>query len=58
MDGNGVVDAADALAVLKHAAQIESITDEESFAAGDLDENGQLEAADALEILKIAAQLS
>ncbi len=58
VDGNGVVDAADALAVLKHAAQIESITDEESFAAGDLDENGQLEAADALEILKIAAQLS
>ena len=57
VDGNGVVDAADALAVLKHAAQIESITDEESFTAGDLDGNGQLEAADALIILKIAAQL-
>ncbi|MFQ9985423.1 MAG: dockerin type I repeat-containing protein, partial [Lachnospiraceae bacterium] len=58
VDGNQVIDASDALAVLKHAAQLAVITDQESVAAADVDGNGQIDASDALEILKIAAQLS
>ena len=56
VDGNDVVDANDALAVLKHAAQIEDI-DDAYIAEADVDGNGVVDANDALGILKMAAQL-
>ena len=56
VDGNGIIDAIDALTVLKVAAQLESI-DEYASARADVDKNGSIDANDALQILKMAAQL-
>lgn len=57
VDGNDIVDAADALLVLQRVAQLVVLT-EDQFQRADMDGNGLLNAADALEILKIAANLS
>lgn len=56
VDFNGAVNATDALAVLKHAAKIQLMTDEQLEVA-DMDSNTKIDAADALVILKIAAKL-
>ena len=56
MDGDGIVDANDALLILKIAAQLETASDGQRL-AGDVDENGTLDANDALFVLKKAAQL-
>ena len=56
VDGNGVIDANDALLVLKAAAQLEDLS-EEAKAAADVTFDGVVDANDALEILKLAAQL-
>lgn len=56
LNNDGVVDAKDALTVLRMAAKIEEIK-EDSVVIGDMDDNGYLDASDALSILKIAAKL-
>ena len=56
MDGDGIVDANDALLILKIAAQLETASDEQKV-VGDVDDNGTLDANDALFVLKKAAQL-
>ena len=57
IDGNGFVDAEDALAVLKYAAQLITDFTEEQIALADIDHNNTVDAEDALLILKTAAQL-
>lgn len=54
VDGDGSVDAKDALLVLKHAAKIELLENAESY---DVSGNGSIDADDALIILKYAAKL-
>ena len=56
LDGDGVVDANDALIALKAAAQLIDMEDA-YLTYGDMDGNGVLDANDALIMLKIAAQL-
>ncbi len=51
---NGNVDAVDALATLKHAVQMEEITDPTAFLMADCDQNLKLDAVDALKTLCIA----
>ena len=53
---DGEVSAADALAVLKHAAQIE-LLEGRALAEADVDRSGVIDSKDALLILKYAAQL-
>lgn len=53
-DTDGQVDAADALAILKHSVGKGEITDELAFLMADTDDNGTLDAADALTALRIA----
>ena len=50
------IDAEDALLVLKHAAQLETLT-EEQIKAADVDGSGIVDAEDALLILQYAAQI-
>lgn len=54
VDENGKVSAEDALAVLKHVAQLK-VLDEEHQKVADFDENGKVTAEDALGILKKVA---
>ena len=54
--GDGVIDAEDALAVLKHAAQLERIPEDLQWVAKITDDD-VIDAEDALEILKYAAQI-
>ena len=56
VNGDNIIDANDALAVLKHAAQLVLLSDS-ALKAADLDNDGTIDANDALTILKIAAQL-
>ena len=56
VDGNSVVDASDALLVLKAAAQIETLSDAQK-AVADVEKDGVIDANDALKILKFAAQI-
>ena len=56
VNADEIVDAEDALLILKIAAQLETASDAQR-AAGDMDNNGTLDANDALIVLKIAAQL-
>ena len=56
VDINGIVDANDALAILKHAAQIE-LLGEEGQAAAHTNSDGVIDAEDALNVLKLAAQM-
>lgn len=51
------INAVDALAVLKHAAKIEVLSEEDLIRA-DLNEDEKIDAKDALEILKIAAKIT
>ncbi len=53
---DGIVDAEDALLVLRHAALLEELTGDQ-FANADMNGDLVLTADDALEILKISAQL-
>lgn len=53
---DGIINAADALAVLKHAASLETL-EGDSAANADVDSNGIIDASDALGILKYAAGL-
>ena len=57
LDQNGIVNAADALTVLKIAADLKKPTSAEKTAA-DVNKDGRVNAADALSILKYAAGLS
>ena len=56
MNDDGIIDASDALLILKIAAQIEPATGMQLI-IGDVDGNGFLDANDALQVLKRAAQL-
>lgn len=56
VDLSGSVNATDALMVLKCAAKLQTLTDEQ-LGVADLDSNGSIDASDALIILKIAAKL-
>lgn len=56
VDNNGVVNAADALMTLKHAAKLVELSESEQMAA-DMNEDKMIDAADALMILKKAAKL-
>ena len=56
VDNDGVIDAQDALSVLKHAAMLELIRDELLWTA-DVTDDGLIDAADALKILKFAAKI-
>ena len=56
-DMNKSVDAVDALAMLKHAAKIQLITDGLSLSLSDVNHDGNINAEDALEALKIAAKI-
>lgn len=57
VNGDGAVDASDALCVLKHAARIEELTMQEDLAAADMNGDHTIDAEDALQILKTAAQI-
>lgn len=56
VDKNALINAADALKVLKHAAKLEILNDTELLSA-DVNKDETADAADALEILKYAANL-
>lgn len=56
-DLSKIVDAADALMVLKHAAKLELIKDGLALDLSDVNHDNNIDASDALEILKIAAKL-
>ena len=56
VDMNGIVDAADALLVLKDAAKLIGLNDEQVLLA-DIETDDNVDAADALKILKIAAKI-
>ena len=56
LDGNGSVDASDALQILRIAAKLETPSDN-AIQTGDVDGNGSLDAADALLILQKAAKI-
>ena len=58
VDKNGIIDATDALIILKHAAQLEMLADELELNLADVDHNNIIDASDALIVLKIAAQLA
>lgn len=57
VNGDGFVDASDALEVLKHAANLTQITDSAALGAADIEPDGIIDASDALAILKVAAGL-
>ena len=56
VNGDDVIDASDALAILKHAAQLE-LLDGDALIAADANEDGTVDANDALDVLKFAAQI-
>ena len=56
VNGDGVINSADALAVLLHAVSTKELTGAE-LAAADLDSNGTVNSADALVILRISVGL-
>lgn len=56
VNGDGKINSADALCVLRHAVSITNLTGSE-FAAGDLDANNNVNSADALVILRITVGL-
>jgi len=56
VDNNGFINASDALLVLKHAARIEVLVEEESLKA-DVNQDKSIDSEDALTILKYAAGL-
>lgn len=56
VNGDNLVNAIDALQVLKHAARIEVLSGE-VFSVGDMDSNGTVDASDALIILKKVAKI-
>lgn len=56
VNGDGKVNAEDALLVLKHAAKIDYITENRLIIA-DVDKSKKIDAVDALAILKIAAKI-
>lgn len=56
VDGNGKVDAADALEVLKYAARLRDLSENE-FRNADVTKSNSVDASDALKILKYAARI-
>ena len=54
VDGNGRIQALDALCVLKHVANVEMLNATGKLAA-DVDNNGKIQALDALTILQFVA---
>lgn len=56
VNADGVVNADDALAILKHAAKLEILTEEKILKA-DVEPNEMIDASDALVVLKIAAKI-
>lgn len=56
VDTNGVVEASDALLVLKYVVKLQNFSTTQ-LAIADLDGNGSAEASDALAILKIVVKL-
>ena len=57
VDSDGMVTAADALMILKHAAGLEKFEDDILLLSGDLNSDETVDASDALEVLKKAAGL-
>lgn len=57
VDLNNVVDATDALAVLRHAVKLYVIEDAIALHLSDTDYDGEIGASDALKILKVAVRL-
>lgn len=56
IDGNGKYTASDARLVLRHAAKLELLNEEEQKVA-DVDANGRITAADARLVLRVAAKI-
>ena len=56
LDGNGVIDAADALEILRLAAQID--LEEQDMEIADFNHDGNVDAEDALAVLKYGADLT
>ena len=56
IDGNGKYTASDARLVLRHAARLEELSEEQQKVA-DVDKNGKITSADARLILRVAARL-
>ena len=54
---DNVIDAEDALLVLKHAAKLEILTGD-ALSSADVTDDGNIDASDALEILKTAARIN
>lgn len=57
IDGNGSVEAKDALDILKHVVKLTQFTDEIVLKAADVDHDGEIQAPDALETLKVVVKL-
>ena len=57
LDGDGTVDAADALEALRISVGLEKMSDN-TLTFGDIDSDGEITSADALEILRYSVQLS
>ena len=55
-DGNGKYTASDARLVLRHAAKLELLSEEQQKYA-DVDANGRITAADARLVLRVAAKI-
>ena len=56
VDGNGVIEAADATLILRHVAQL-TVLEGQAAINADVDGNGVIEAADATLVLRFVAQL-
>ena len=56
VDGNGKISAADARKILRHAAQVDNLSDAQLWAA-DIDGNNKISASDARIALRISATL-
>ena len=56
IDGNGSIDASDALEALQHSVRLRTLTGD-SFQHADVDGNGQVDASDALYILQHSVKL-
>ena len=57
LDGDGYVSYAEARAALRHALDIEYLTDESSLIAADADQDGEITLDDVRAILRLAADL-
>lgn len=57
VNGNGQLEASDALAILKHVVQLTPISDDLTLTLADVNHDGTITATDALEVLKCVVKL-